>query len=86
MLKENTHMGAELIGDNSAQADAEIIAMVVDGLKASGLEEFQISIGQVDYFKSMMKELSLQEEQENELRDYISNRNIFGAETLLSGM
>ena len=86
LLKENTHMGAELIGDNSAQADAEIIAMVVDGLKASGLEEFQISIGQVDYFKSMMKELSLQEEQENELRDYISNRNIFGAETLLSGM
>lgn len=86
LLKENTHMGAELIGTDSAQADAEIIAMVVDCLKAAGLEEFQISIGQVEYFKSIIKEISIEEEVENQLKDYISNRNIFGAEAILSGM
>ena len=32
-LKENTQLGAELIGIDSVQADAEMIAMVVHGLK-----------------------------------------------------
>lgn len=85
-LKENTHMGAELIGTDSACADAEIIAMVVDCLKASGLEEFQISIGQVEYFKSLLKEIKIGEDLENDLKDFISNRNIFGVESLLQGI
>lgn len=86
LLKENTHLGAELIGRDSAQADAEIIAMVVDCLKASGLEEFQISIGQVKYFKSIIKEIDMEDETETQLKDYISNRNIFGAQAMLSSM
>lgn len=86
LLKENTHLGAELIGRDSAQADAEIIAMVVDCLKASGLEEFQISIGQVKYFKSIIKEIDMADETETQLKDYISNRNIFGAQAMLSSM
>lgn len=86
LLKENTHLGAELIGRDSAQADAEIIAMVVDCLKASGLEEFQISIGQVKYFKSIIKEIDMADETETQLKDYISNRNIFGAQAMLSSL
>lgn len=82
-LKETTQLGAEFIGSDSVWADAEIIAMVADCLKASGLEEFQISIGQVDYVKSILKELSLDEETEEKLKDYISNRNLFGVEQLL---
>ena len=39
-LKENTQLGAELIGDDSIEADAEMIAMVVDGMKQIGLSEF----------------------------------------------
>ena len=35
-LKENTQLGAELIGLDSVEADAEMIAMVVDGLKKTG--------------------------------------------------
>lgn len=85
-LKENTHIGAELIGADNAQADAEIIAMVVDCLKKAGLEEFQISIGQVEYFKSILKDTDIPEETEGELKDFISNRNLFGVEDLLSGM
>ncbi|UWO24651.1 ATP phosphoribosyltransferase regulatory subunit [Marvinbryantia formatexigens DSM 14469] len=85
-LKENTHIGAEMIGADNAQADAEIIAMVVDCLKKAGLEEFQISIGQVEYFKSILKDVDIPEETECELKDFISNRNLFGVESLLAGM
>ena len=34
-LKESTQLGAELIGIDSVEADAEMIAMVVDGLEKS---------------------------------------------------
>ena len=32
-LKENTQLGCELINDDSVEADAEILALVVDSLK-----------------------------------------------------
>ncbi|MDO5539102.1 MAG: ATP phosphoribosyltransferase regulatory subunit [Eubacteriales bacterium] len=85
-LKESTHLGAEMIGEDNPQADAESIAMVVDCLKRAGLEEFQISIGQVEFYKSIVKDILMDEETENELKDFISNRNIFGVETLLSNL
>lgn len=83
-LKETTQMGAELIGDASAEADAEMIAMLVNALKNTGLEEFQVSIGQVEYFKGLCEELYLDHETEMALRELISSKNYFGAEELLS--
>ena len=44
-------MGAELLGDATADADAEIIALMVELLKTTGLTEFQISIGEVEIFQ-----------------------------------
>ena len=83
-LKEVTQMGAELINDDSVQADGEMIAMVVEALQNAGLKEFQISIGQVEYFKGLCAKAGLDEETELELREYISGKNIFGAEALLA--
>ena len=48
-------MGVERIGDDSPEADAELLAMTIESLLASGLTEFQISVGQVDYFKSLLQ-------------------------------
>lgn len=44
-LKEVTQMGAELIGDASVYADAEMIAMTIEALYHAGLSDFQIKIG-----------------------------------------
>ena len=44
----------------------------------SGLTEFQVSIGQVDFFKSILNEAGIDEETEYELRELISNKNYFG--------
>ena len=59
------------------------MAMVVDCLKSAGLEELQISIGQLDYFKSILKDVIIDEESEGRLKDFIANRNIFGVESIL---
>ena len=82
-LKEATQMGAELVGDASVQADAEMIAMTIESLCNTGLSDFQISIGNLEYFKGICAEAGLDEETELELRDYISGKNYFGAEELL---
>lgn len=82
-LKELTQMGAELIGDNSVYADAEMIMMVIDTLKTSGLTKFQISIGEVEYFKGICRHAGLDSETEMEVRDFISEKNFFAAEELM---
>lgn len=84
-MKESTQMGVEHIGDDSAAADAEILAMTVECLKAAGLTEFQVSVGQVDYYKSLLAEADLEPEMEEHLRELISQKNYFGVEELLKG-
>ena len=82
-LNEVTQMGAELIGDRSVEADAEMIAMLIQCLKNTGLEKFQVSIGQVDYFRGICMDAGLEQETEMALRENISGKNIFGVEDLL---
>lgn len=82
-LKEITQMGAELLGDASPEADAEMLAMLVEALRNAGLQEFQVSVGQIEYFKGLCANAALDEETELALREFISNRNEFGAQELL---
>ena len=70
-LKENTQLGAELI------------AMVVDGLKQVGLKEFQINIGHVDFLHTLMELTELNEEKKAEVYTLTANRNYFGVEEIL---
>ncbi len=82
-LKENTQIGAELIADETVDADAEMLAMVIASLKTAGLNEFQLSVGHADFFRGLTEAAGLNEEQEEELRELISNKNFFGAESLI---
>ena len=82
-LKETTQMGVERIGDDSAEADAELLAMTVECLLKAGLKEFQVSVGQVDYFKSLLQDANLDIEEEEKLRSLISQKNYFGVEDLV---
>lgn len=79
-LRENTQMGAELIGVESIESDAEMLALVVDCLTTIGLREFQISVGNVDYFQSLIEDAGLGEESEARVRELIGNRNFPGVE------
>ncbi len=83
-LKETTQMGAELFGDTSVESEAEMIALAVDSLKASGLTKFQVEIGQVEFFKGLLEEAGLDEEEGETLRKLISNKSFFGIEEMLS--
>lgn len=82
-LAETTQMGAELINAPSVYADGEILALLIDSLLQTGLTQFQISVGNVDYFKGICQAAGLDSGTEMRLRDTLSGKNYFAAEELL---
>ena len=85
-LKESTAVGAELIGDDSIDADLEIISMVIDCMKNAGLEEFQVEIGNVLFFKGLLKEAGIDGDEAEMLVRLIEQKNYFGVEEMVEGM
>lgn len=83
-LKEVTQTGVELIGDGGQCADAEIIHLAVNALKESGLSDFQISIGEIDFFRGLCEEAGLSEEMEQNVWELISCKNYFGVEEYMT--
>ena len=74
--KEFIQSGVELLGANSCEADAEIIALTVSSLINAGLEEFQIEIGHAGFFKGLMKQANLNEDECEKVRQ-MTNRKDF---------
>lgn len=80
---ETTQLGAEFIGGGSEDADAEVIALSIELLKTAGLNEFQVDMGHVSFFKALIEEAGIDEETEEKIRLLIENKNYFGLEDLL---
>src|SRR5574341_2266465 len=55
-LREFEQVGVELIGLDLPEADAEMIAMAVEGCQAVGLRAFQIDVGQVEVVRGLLKD------------------------------
>ncbi len=82
-LKESTQLGVEFIGENSIDADGELIALVVKSLLSVGLKEFQISVGHAALFKSLVSAAGFNEDEAEFLKSLILNKNFYGAEEFI---
>ena len=82
-LKESTEIGAELIGDGSVDADVEMLMMIIDCMLETGLKEFQISVGNLEFFKGLCAEYGIDEDNELLLRQMINDKNYFGTQDVL---
>ena len=85
-LKENTEIGVELINDGSVDADVEMMLMTVEALKSCGLNDFQISIGNLEFFKGLCSEYGIDEDNELLLREMINDKNYFGTRDILDSL
>ncbi|MDL2237728.1 ATP phosphoribosyltransferase regulatory subunit [Christensenellaceae bacterium OttesenSCG-928-K19] len=83
---EYTQAGVELIGKAGAEADAEVIALAIRALLAVGMENFKIDIGQVSFFKGLLMETDITEEQAERIRLLIDTKNSVELEYELSCM
>ena len=85
MPSEFTQAGIELIGDGSAEADAEAILVAIDALKNAGLDEFQIDIGQVDFFKGLAEQIGLDAGDTERIRVLIDHKDSLSIAELAAG-
>lgn len=82
--KEFTQAGVEILGASTPEADAEVISTAISAVKAAGLDNFQISIGQVEFFKGLMEESGLAEHESEQLRALIDKKDYLGIEELVN--
>lgn len=82
-LKETTQCGVEFVGDGSASADAQMLAMVVDCIKAIGIEDFQISVGHAGFFDALLDAANMRRKQAKSLRALLDNKNFLGVEAFV---
>ena len=74
--------GVELLGISNAFADAEIIALAAQALKASGLDDFKICLGQVEFASGLMEQNNLSPKVQAEIKAAIERHNIVALENL----
>ncbi|MGH7256557.1 MAG: ATP phosphoribosyltransferase regulatory subunit, partial [Nitrospirales bacterium] len=60
--REIFQVGAELIGLDDVAADGEILTLLVECLRSSGLKDFTISLGHVGFFKGLLARSGLSPE------------------------
>ncbi len=51
--REFTQAGVELLGADTAAADAEVVALSVEALEALHLRDFQVNLGQMAFFRAL---------------------------------
>lgn len=78
--------GAELVGDGSSEADAEVIALAIAALQAAGVSTFKIALGHTGFLNGLFHEtLSGREEEQKMLKERLLNRDYVGYRQLLRG-
>lgn len=83
-MKEITQMGAELINDDTSDADAEMIALTIECIIACGIKELQIEVGHADFFNGIAEEGNFTDTEKEELRRLIIQKNMFGVEQMIA--
>ncbi len=82
-LREFGQAGVELIGSSGPEADAELIALAVEALRTAGLQEFQISLGEVQVINGLMEETNLPESVIRSLKRALTQKDLVGLEDRL---
>lgn len=81
--REFSQVGIELIGNHGTDADAEVIEIAVETLLKFGITDFQIDMGQVEYFKGLTYLAGLSEIQSDALRQKINDKDFVAIESIV---
>lgn len=76
--------GVELMGVSGPEADAEVIALAIEGILKSGLKQFKIGLGQVDFINGIMAESGLSLQQQKQIKQAMLTRNLVGVDEILA--
>jgi len=83
--REIFQTGVELIGLESPEADAEMIAMAIEAMQSLGLSDFKIDLGQVGFCQGVMDASGLEARELARLREAVSRKDTAAVAAVLAG-
>jgi ATP phosphoribosyltransferase regulatory subunit len=69
-------IGAEIFGNDTIAADVEVVSLMIETLHAASLKSISIDIGHVGIFRSLLRDTSIDNDQENRLFDMLQRKSI----------
>jgi ATP phosphoribosyltransferase regulatory subunit len=84
--REFYQAGVELVGLEKPEAEVEIIAMAIEGLRALGLSGFQIDLGHPDFFRGLLDEVKTDADHQRELREALARKDTSTLERLVAAL
>ena len=82
-MGEIDQCGIELIGAAGQRADAEAVALSLEGLKNCGLTHYRIELGHAAFFKALADELETDEDTVESIRSLIEQKSFAALDDLL---
>jgi ATP phosphoribosyltransferase regulatory subunit len=73
--REFYQAGVELIGLEKPEAEVEIIAMAIEGLRALGLDRFQIDLGHPDFIRGLLEEVTPDTDKRRGIREALGRKD-----------
>lgn len=81
--REFAQTGVELLGNTGIDGEIEIITLAIESFICAGLERFTIEIGNNSFFKGLIKESGLNDEETSVLTELINKKDSLGLEIFL---
>ena len=79
-------IGLEQIGSDRLEADTEVLVVAIEALRRLGLDDFKITLGQVEFFYGIAEGLGLDEARRREMCDLIDRKDLAGLDAFLSNI
>ncbi len=84
--REFFQMGVELLGHRGAPADAELLALAAASLKALGIRDAKICLGNLGFVNSYLEKTGVTAEQGDRIKKYLGEKDLVGLETYVDGL
>lgn len=73
---EITQSGVEIIGGYSRKSDMEVLTLATEALKVLETDDFRFEIGDSAFFKTLISNLTENEDEIEQIKEYIVSKNI----------
>lgn len=78
--------GAELIGENNAASDAEVVALAVEGILAAGVKNFKLSLGEVEFVKGLFEQYNISKDLTEKLQNAMERHDLVSYENIADSL